>query len=110
MFFLALFGLLGIAMLFRAPLLSDPIFAVAYAVISLFLICINFHVLLVVRRTKRSCSAIPLFGGLYGAIAAFLFGGFVKWLFWLPLILDWGCLIIVVTICRIVISKTRVKE
>ena len=34
--FLVMFGLVGIAMLFRAPLASDLVFAVAYASVSVF--------------------------------------------------------------------------
>ena len=108
-FFLVLFGIAGIAMLFRAPLVSDPVFAVAYAIVSVFFICINSYSLIVMTKTRKFCSAIPLFGGLYGAIALCLFGGRARWLFWLPLVLDWGCLVIVITLCRIVIAKTRHK-
>ena len=109
-FFLVVFGIAGIAMLFREPLVSDLVFAVAYAVVSVFFICVNFLSLLVMRRTRRFCSAIPLFGGLYGAIALCLFGGYAKWLFGLPLVLDWGCVVIVVSVYRIVISKARAKR
>lgn len=109
-FFLAMFGIAGIAMLFRAPLASDPVFAVAYAVVSVIFICINLYSLIVMRRTKRFCSVMPLFGGLYGTIALYLFGGHARRLFWLPLILDWGCLVIVITLHRIVIAKIRHKE
>ena len=97
-------------MLFRAPLASDPVFGVAYAIVSVFFICINLFSLIMMRKTKRFCSAIPLFGGLYGIIALCLFGGRARYLFWLPLILDWGCLVIVITLCRIVIAKIRHKE
>ena len=107
---LAMFGIAGVAMLFRAPLASDPLFALAYAVVSVFFICINLYSLILMGKTKRFCSAIPLFGGLYGAIALCLFGGYARWLFWLPLILDWGCLVIVITLYRIAISKVRPKE
>ena len=96
-------------MLFRAPLVSDPVFAVGYAVVSVFLICINLYILIVMMRTKQFCPAIPLFGGLYGAIAMVLFGGYVKWLFWVPLVLDWGCLVIVISIYKILMSKVRSK-
>ena len=109
-FFLVMFAIVGIAMLFRAPLASDPVFAVAYAIVSVFFISINLYSLIVMRKTKRFCSAIPLFGGLYGAIALYLFGGCARLLFWLPLILDWGCLVIVITLYRIVIAKLRLKE
>ena len=105
-----MFAIVGIAMLFRAPLASDPVFAVAYAIVSVFFISINLYSLIVMRKTKRFCSAIPLFGGLYGAIALYLFGGCARLLFWLPLILDWGCLVIVITLYRIVIAKLRLKE
>lgn len=108
--FLVMFGLVGIAMLFRAPLASDLVFAVAYASVSVFFICVNFYILLVVRKTRKFCSAIPLVGGLYGAIALSLFGGYARWLFWVPLVLDWGCIVIVISVFRIAFSRRRAKE
>ena len=58
----------------------------------------NWHGLLAWLIKRKRSSAIPLLGGALLAFAIVVAPGqSVRWLWWLPLILDPGCLLLLVT-------------
>ena len=99
------FAVAGIGMLFRPPQALGVVFAISYACVSLVFIAANFYIFCTMKKSRKFVSSIPLFGGLYGAIAMAMFGGWIRLLFWVPIIMDWGCLVIFITIYKVLIRK-----
>ena len=67
--------------------------ATGLALLSAFVILMNWICLVVSIRTKRFCSPVPLVGGLAGVAACAIGGWFfavpvLRRLFWIPLLLD----------------------
>lgn len=106
---LLVFGLGGIWMALRPPLISNLVFAIGYGIVSIILIWCNAICFLEMRKTRKFCSAIPLIGGLYGAICLSLLGGALRRFFWVPLVLDWGTWIILITLFKLIVKVIREK-
>lgn len=104
-FLLMMFAVAGIGMLLRSPPVGGVVFAIGYACVSFVFVVANFYIFCTMKKSRKFVSAIPLFGGLYGAIAMAMLGGWVRWLFWIPVIMDWGCLVIFVTIYKVLSRK-----
>ncbi len=67
--------------------------AIGLALLSAFVVVMNWICLIVSIRTKRFRSPVPLLGGLAGVAACAIGGWFfdipvLRQLFWLPLLLD----------------------
>ena len=67
--------------------------ATGLALLSAFVIVMNWICLFVSIRTKRFCSPVPFVGGLAGTVACAIGGCFydvpiLRRFFWLPLLLD----------------------
>lgn len=104
---LMVFAVAGVGMIFYPPKVGGVVFAIGYACVSLVFIVINFYIYCSMKRSRKFVSAIPLVGGLYGAIAMALVGGVARWLFWIPIIMDWGCLVIFITIYKVLTRKKK---
>jgi hypothetical protein len=70
-------------------------------------IVMNDAVLVYVLRRRPAPSAIPFVGGALAAVALAIIplAGARAW-WWLPIVLDWGCVVVVVSVTSLLVRAT----